>query len=176
MCRSAGATSRCTSPTRGRSRGASPSTTACGIRSSYNSYTEDDKIASFVPALFNPALGTDPCNGLLIPPGTNWCQQAGAVGGTDGTEPLADGPGQQQHRAAPGHRLGRPRQRQDGGARRLRPVLPARTSESGLADRRQPAVRHERSAASERSTPPRSRAKVASARPAAPRARAAKST
>ena len=57
-----------------------------GVRYSllYNPYTTDDKIASFVPALFNPALGNDPCNGLLQPPGSNWCQAAGARGGTDG--------------------------------------------------------------------------------------------
>ena len=36
------------------------------------------------PALFNPALGNDPCNGLLQVPGSNVCQQAGARGGTDG--------------------------------------------------------------------------------------------
>jgi hypothetical protein len=57
-----------------------------GVRYSllYNSYTTDDKIASFVPALFNPALGADACNGLLIPPDTNWCQAAGARGGAAG--------------------------------------------------------------------------------------------
>ncbi len=57
-----------------------------GVRYSllYNPYTTDDKIASFVPSLFNPALGNDPCNGLLQPPGSNWCQAAGARGGTDG--------------------------------------------------------------------------------------------
>ena len=36
-----------------------------------------------MPALFNPALGNDPCNGLLQPPGSNWCQGASARGGTD---------------------------------------------------------------------------------------------
>jgi hypothetical protein len=57
-----------------------------GVRYSllFNPYTTDNKITSFVPALFNPALGADPCNGLLQPPGTNWCQQAGAKGGADG--------------------------------------------------------------------------------------------
>ena len=57
-----------------------------GIRYSlfYNPYTTDDKITSFVPSLFNPALGNDPCNGLLQPPGSNWCQSAGARGGADG--------------------------------------------------------------------------------------------
>ena len=51
-----------------------------GVRYSllYNPYTTDDKITSFVPALFNPALGNDPCNGLLQPPGSDWCQSAGA--------------------------------------------------------------------------------------------------
>jgi hypothetical protein len=57
-----------------------------GLRYSmfFNPYTTDNKITSFVPSLFNPALGADPCNGLLQPPGTNWCQQAGAKGGADG--------------------------------------------------------------------------------------------
>jgi Carboxypeptidase regulatory-like domain/TonB-dependent Receptor Plug Domain len=56
-----------------------------GVRYSmlFNPYTTDDKITSFVPALFNPALGNDPCNGLLQPPDSNWCQGAGARGGTD---------------------------------------------------------------------------------------------
>src|SRR5207237_8736923 len=57
-----------------------------GVRYSlfFNPYTVDNKITSFVPSLFNAALGADPCNGLLQPPGSNWCKQAGAKGGTDG--------------------------------------------------------------------------------------------
>jgi hypothetical protein len=57
-----------------------------GVRYSllYNPTVTDNKITSFVPALFNPALGNDPCNGLLQPPGSNWCQDAGARSGTDG--------------------------------------------------------------------------------------------
>ena len=57
-----------------------------GVRYSmfFNPYTTDDKITSFVPSLFNPALGADPCNGLLEPPGTNWCRDAGARGGAEG--------------------------------------------------------------------------------------------
>jgi hypothetical protein len=57
-----------------------------GVRYSilYNMVDASDKITSFVPALFNPALGADACNGVVQPPGTNWCQQAGARGGTDG--------------------------------------------------------------------------------------------
>jgi len=57
-----------------------------GLRYSlfYNSFAADDKIASFVPSLFNASLGADACNGLLIPPDTNWCQTAGAKGGAAG--------------------------------------------------------------------------------------------
>jgi hypothetical protein len=57
-----------------------------GVRYSlfYNPYTTDDKITSFVPSLFNPALGADSCNGILQPPGSNWCQDADARGGADG--------------------------------------------------------------------------------------------
>jgi len=57
-----------------------------GLRYSvfYNPYAADDRIMSFNPATFNPALGGDPCNGLLQPPGTTWCQDAGLSGGTTG--------------------------------------------------------------------------------------------
>jgi Carboxypeptidase regulatory-like domain/TonB-dependent Receptor Plug Domain len=57
-----------------------------GLRYSifYNPYAADNKIMSFDPATFNPALGGDPCNGLLQPPGTTWCQDAGLRGGTTG--------------------------------------------------------------------------------------------
>jgi hypothetical protein len=50
----------------------------------YNYYSDDDTMTSFVPALFNPALGGDPCNGLAIVPGSNPCASAGFRGGTDG--------------------------------------------------------------------------------------------
>jgi hypothetical protein len=57
-----------------------------GVRYSiyYNMVDASDKITSFVPSLFNPALGADPCNGLLEPPGTNFCRGAGARGGAEG--------------------------------------------------------------------------------------------
>ena len=45
-------------------------------------YDAGDRIASFVPALYNPALADDACNGILLPPGTNFCQSAGFSGGT----------------------------------------------------------------------------------------------
>jgi hypothetical protein len=57
-----------------------------GVRYSrfYNPYAADDGIASFNPARFDPALGSDPCNGLMYPPGTNPCAAAGFLGGSDG--------------------------------------------------------------------------------------------
>jgi len=47
-------------------------------------YSGPDKIGNFSPAAYNPALGNDPCNGLLLPPGSNACKAAGFKGGTDG--------------------------------------------------------------------------------------------
>jgi hypothetical protein len=57
-----------------------------GVRYSifYNPYAADNKIMNFDPAIFNAALGADPCNGLLQPPGTNFCADAGFLGGTAG--------------------------------------------------------------------------------------------
>ena len=57
-----------------------------GVRYSVflNPVAADDRATNFVPSLFDPALGNDPCNGLLQPPGSNWCQGAGALGGADG--------------------------------------------------------------------------------------------
>jgi hypothetical protein len=49
-----------------------------------NPYDLGDTISSFDPAFFNPALGGDACNGMLIPPGSNGCQAAGLQGGTAG--------------------------------------------------------------------------------------------
>jgi hypothetical protein len=57
-----------------------------GIRYSryFNPYAADDRIMSFSPEAFDPALGGDPCNGLLQVPGTSFCQDAGYRGGTPG--------------------------------------------------------------------------------------------
>jgi Carboxypeptidase regulatory-like domain len=57
-----------------------------GVRYSllFNYYANDDKQTSFVPSLFDPALGNDPCNGLLEVPGTSPCADAGFLGGTPG--------------------------------------------------------------------------------------------
>jgi hypothetical protein len=49
-----------------------------------NYYADDDSITSFNPALFNPALGGDPCNGLVVVPGSNPCSAAGFSSGTEG--------------------------------------------------------------------------------------------
>ena len=57
-----------------------------GVRYSrfFNPYVADDRTASFNPERFDPALGDDPCNGLMYPPGTNPCPAAGFLGGSDG--------------------------------------------------------------------------------------------
>jgi len=57
-----------------------------GFRWSFlrNPFSAVDKIASFVPAFYNPALGKDPCNGLLVVPGTSFCKNAGFSAGTPG--------------------------------------------------------------------------------------------
>jgi Carboxypeptidase regulatory-like domain/TonB-dependent Receptor Plug Domain len=47
-------------------------------------YSGPDKIASFSPAAYKPALGGDPCNGILFVPGTNFCKANGFLGGTPG--------------------------------------------------------------------------------------------
>jgi hypothetical protein len=57
-----------------------------GVRWSmlFNYYLKDNSLTSFVPSMFNPALGDDPCNGLLVVPGTSPCADNGFVGGTTG--------------------------------------------------------------------------------------------
>jgi hypothetical protein len=58
-----------------------------GVRYSYmpNPWVDDDRQSSFVPEAFNPALGADPCNGLILPPdAADTCRQAGFLGGIAG--------------------------------------------------------------------------------------------
>jgi hypothetical protein len=57
-----------------------------GVRYSLflNPYYADDQLHNFDPATFNPALGGDPCNGLLRPPDSDFCGQAGFRGGAEG--------------------------------------------------------------------------------------------
>ncbi len=47
-------------------------------------YASDDRITAFVPDLYDPALGSDRCNGLIQVPGTDPCGDAGLLGGSDG--------------------------------------------------------------------------------------------
>jgi Carboxypeptidase regulatory-like domain len=49
-----------------------------------NPYDVGNTISSFDPSTFVAALGADPCNGMLLPPGSNGCQEAGLQGGTPG--------------------------------------------------------------------------------------------
>ena len=47
-------------------------------------YATDNRLTTFVPDLFDPALGNDPCNGLAQVPGTDFCGENGYRGGADG--------------------------------------------------------------------------------------------
>lgn len=54
-----------------------------GVRYSRFFYPHEvkDAISAFNPNLFDPALGGDPCNGMMLPPGSNACAEAGFLGG-----------------------------------------------------------------------------------------------
>ncbi len=45
-------------------------------------FNPDNKAGNFVPSLYNPALGSNGCNGVVVPPGTDYCTQANSVYGT----------------------------------------------------------------------------------------------
>ena len=49
-----------------------------------NPYDVGDTISSWDASAFNPALGGDACNGMLLPPGSNACKTLGLSGGTAG--------------------------------------------------------------------------------------------
>ena len=57
-----------------------------GLRYSYfkNPVEANDEYASFNPDRFNPALGSSPCNGLMLPPGSTACTDRGLAGGSFG--------------------------------------------------------------------------------------------
>ena len=57
-----------------------------GLRYSmlFNPYAADNTVMVFDPAAFSPALGNDPCNGLLQVPDESFCQDAGFRGGIAG--------------------------------------------------------------------------------------------
>ena len=52
----------------------------CAGRCSTTTTPTTTRIRASYPALFNPALGNDPCNGLLHVPGTNPCPDGGLPG------------------------------------------------------------------------------------------------
>jgi len=47
-------------------------------------FSSIDKMASFQPSAYNPSLGGDACNGLLLVPGTDFCHASGFTGGVFG--------------------------------------------------------------------------------------------
>jgi hypothetical protein len=47
-------------------------------------YSATDQLASFQSNLWDPTIGNDPCNGMLVVPGTSFCQDAGFSSGTEG--------------------------------------------------------------------------------------------
>jgi hypothetical protein len=57
-----------------------------GLRWSFlrQPYHAKDMISTFSPSAYDPTLGSDPCNGLLLVPGTHFCQDAGFAGGVFG--------------------------------------------------------------------------------------------
>jgi hypothetical protein len=57
-----------------------------GVRYSllFNPYAADNTVMVFDPASFDPALGNDPCNGLLQVPDESFCEDAGFRGASPG--------------------------------------------------------------------------------------------
>jgi len=46
-------------------------------------FNPDNKAGNFVPSLYNPALGGNGCNGVMVPPGTDYCTLANSKFGTN---------------------------------------------------------------------------------------------
>jgi Carboxypeptidase regulatory-like domain/TonB-dependent Receptor Plug Domain len=49
-----------------------------------NPYSATDAISSFQASAYDPVLGADPCNGIVLVPGTDFCHNAGFAGGVAG--------------------------------------------------------------------------------------------
>ena len=47
-------------------------------------FSATDAISSFQAGAYDPVLGADPCNGIVLVPGTDFCHQAGFAGGVAG--------------------------------------------------------------------------------------------
>ena len=69
-------------------------------------YDASDKIASFVPAFYNPALADDACNGILLPPGNELLPSGWFRRWNRTVEPVAERAEQSRHRPAAGHCMG----------------------------------------------------------------------
>jgi hypothetical protein len=46
-------------------------------------FNPDNAAANFVPSLYNPALGGNGCNGVIVPPGTDYCTLSNSLYGTN---------------------------------------------------------------------------------------------
>jgi hypothetical protein len=46
-------------------------------------FSPNNAAGNFVASLYKPSLGNNGCNGVIVPPGTNYCQQANSVYGTN---------------------------------------------------------------------------------------------
>jgi len=46
-------------------------------------FNPSNAVSNFIPSLYNPALGSNGCNGVWVAPGTNFCTQANSFYGTN---------------------------------------------------------------------------------------------
>jgi Carboxypeptidase regulatory-like domain/TonB-dependent Receptor Plug Domain len=46
-------------------------------------FNPNNAVSNFVPSLYNPALGSDACNGVWVAPGTDYCTQSNSLYGTN---------------------------------------------------------------------------------------------
>ena len=69
-------------------------------------FNPNNQQSNFVPALYNPALGSNGCNGVLVVPGTNFCTDANSVYGTNF---VAGIPGSNKYLTSPKYNIFAPR-------------------------------------------------------------------
>jgi Carboxypeptidase regulatory-like domain/TonB-dependent Receptor Plug Domain len=46
-------------------------------------FNPDNAVSNFIPSLYNPSLGSNGCNGVVVAPGTDYCTTANSVYGTN---------------------------------------------------------------------------------------------
>ena len=46
-------------------------------------FNPNNAVSNFIPSLYNPALGSNGCNGVMVAPGTDYCSQANKLYGTN---------------------------------------------------------------------------------------------